>query len=503
MPAADPDRTHVLLISTDHWPGSLLGVAGHPAVQTPTIDTLARNGVYYPNAYSECPVCVPARRTMHTSLGPWSHGSWQNDLNGMPKGVTSMAQAFRDAGYQANAVGKIHTTPQRDRIGFDGVILDEEGRVMEGVGQDDYELFLADHGHAGERFAGGMNNNLYVHRPWHLDERLHVTNWAASQMCRTIKRRDPTRPAFWYLSFCHPHPPLVPLQAYLDYYLELEHSGLDIPMPHHGGWSQADDRPTRVKQWQNMKGRGVAGDPQLRAIRRAFYALCTQIDHQLRRVIGTLREEGLLHKTAIAFTADHGDMLGNHGMWAKQHPYDDSCRVPMLLTGAPVNARADGHGITDDRLVATRDIMPTLLDLAGITPPDHCEGKPMLGEDRHEHVYGGWGTDGSVSNRYLRRGRHKLCYLPLGSVAQLFDLEADPRELNDLAGDDAHAETLGGLKARLVGELKREGRSDWLDGDALAGVPDEPDWQPGPNHGMSGQRGDHLPPPAAKTVSWA
>ena len=188
------------------------GGAGHPAIQTPTLDTLARNGVRFTNAYSECPVCIPARRTLMTGTTARAHGDRVfNETLPMPD-LPTLAQTFRDAGYQASAVGKLHVYPQRDRIGFDDVLLDEEGRTQYGV-TDDYELFLGDAGFPGSTSSTGMSNNEYVTRPWHLPERLHVTNWATRQMSRVIKRRDPTRPALWYVSLPPSHPPLVPLQC--------------------------------------------------------------------------------------------------------------------------------------------------------------------------------------------------------------------------------------------------------------------------------------------------
>ena len=136
--------------------------------------------------------------------------------NPMPR-IPTLAQTFRDNDYQAYAVGKLHVYPQRDRIGFDDVILAEEGRPNIGA-LDDYEAFLGENGYAGEGFTHGMSNNDYGQRPWHLPEAMHVTNWTTRQMARMIRRRDPTRPGFWYLSYCHPHPPLTPLQCYLDLY---------------------------------------------------------------------------------------------------------------------------------------------------------------------------------------------------------------------------------------------------------------------------------------------
>ena len=161
---------------------------------------------------------------------------------------------------------------------------------------DDYDLFLADKGHAGAGFAHGMGNNEYSFRPWHLSEDCHPTTWAAQQMSRMIKRRDPDKPGFFYLSFRHPHPPLVPLQSYLDLYRDIE-----IDAPYHGAWSRDFDQlPYALKTIQNRHTHLKTSE--ILRIRRAFYALCTQIDHQLRVVIGTLREEGLLEDTIILFT---------------------------------------------------------------------------------------------------------------------------------------------------------------------------------------------------------
>src|SRR5690606_6356705 len=126
--------------------------------------------------------------------------------------------------------------------------------------------------------------------------------WASHQMARTIQRRDPTRPGFWYLAYSHPHPPLEPLQEYLDLYGDVE-----IDEPFCGDWVENSDDLVHTRSEARY-----FNTAQVRAARRAFYALCTHIDHQLRVVIGTLREEGVLNNTIIMFSSDHGDMLGNH-----------------------------------------------------------------------------------------------------------------------------------------------------------------------------------------------
>ena len=201
----NPKKKNVLMICCDHWFADLMGCAGRHDIMTPTLDYLAEHGVRFDNCYSECPVCIPARRTMMTGLLPATHGDRvYSDRMPMPQ-VATLPQVFRDNGYQAYAVGKLHVFPQRDRIGFDDVILAEEGRYEFGV-VDDYQAWLGENGYVGQEFMHGMGNNNYLTRPWHLDERAHPTTWVTTQMMKTIKRLDPTRPAFLYCSYAFPHP---------------------------------------------------------------------------------------------------------------------------------------------------------------------------------------------------------------------------------------------------------------------------------------------------------
>lgn len=480
------ERPHVLLITADHWPGSLLGAAGHPAVRTPTLDQMSRCGTLFTRAYTECPVCIPARRTLLTGTTPRTHGDRTFAVEMPLPGIATIGQTFRDAGYQAVAVGKLHVYPPRDRAGFDEVILAEEGRPQFGA-IDDYEIYLGDQGYAGWQFLHGMSNNDYVSRPWHLAEEHHVTNWTTREMARMIQRRDPTRPGFWYLSYTHPHPPLVPLQVYLNMYRDV-----DPGEPFHGSWPRGENTmPCRMNN-RLIDSRGYDAE-FIRAARRAFYALCTHIDHQLRVVIGTLREEGLLDDTIIMFLADHGDMLGNHGLWAKRLFYEDSARVPMILANAKNDDRV-AVGRTDDRLVGLQDVMPTLLDLAGVEIPRTVDGQSMIGANRREFSYGEYG-EGAEATRMLHDGRFKLIYYAAGNRLQLFDLEHDPRELTDLI-DSADQRT---IRARLVEQLIAESYgndSDWIRDGKLVGVP-VPNEPLLPDRGLALQRGSHwpIPPP--------
>ena len=471
---------NVLLICVEHWPGPFLGCEGHPALQTPTLDQLAANGVRFTRAYSAVPSCIPARRALMTGTAAKTHGDRVfNETLEMPD-LPTLAGCFAGAGYQTYAVGKMHVYPQRDRVGFQDVILNEEGRHHLGMTADDYELFLAAEGYAGQELTHGMGTNEHVTRPWHLPEHTHPTNWAVREMCRTIKRRDPRLPAFWYLSFIACHPPLTPLRDYTDMYNDVE-----IDMPLVGEWARNDeDLPYGVRykrtQWSRYN------PDQIRKARQAHYAMATHVDHQVRLVVGMLWEEGLIDNTIIAVMADHGDMLGEHGLCGKMVFYENSARVPLILVPTADYGRV-GHHQVDALLAEVRDVMPTLLDLAGIPIPESVEGLSLISETRRDYLYGEHSEDDHAT-RMIRDERYKLIYYPVGNRKQLFDLENDPREMNDLAGRGDVADVEQRLTQLLIEDLYG-GDTEWLDGDGnLAGLPDK-EYRPPPARDLHAQRG--------------
>ena len=475
-------QPNILLIVTDHWSANLLGAAGHPAIRTPTLDHLAACGTRFTNAYSEHPVCIPARRTLMTGTSAKEHGdrTFQAKLP-MPTHLPTMAQTFRNAGYQAYGVGKTHTYPQRDRIGFDDILMDDEGRTHHGV-TDDYEIFLGDKGYLGRQFGHGISNNGYGATTWHLPEEAHATNWATDQMCRIIRRRDPTRPAFWYLGYRHPHPPLVPPQRFLEFYQDV-----DLDEAYSGNWADDDDLPLTL---QAFRARYKLSHTEAQWARKHFYALCTQIDQQIGLLIGTLREEGELDNTIIMFTSDHGESMGNHDIWAKQNFYESAANIPMLLIGVKDSPRMQA-GKVDDRLVCLADVMPTFLDLAGIDIPETVTGQSMLAPPRG-HLYGEFG-EGELSSRMIHDGRYKLVYYAAGNRLQLFVLLTDPYELHDLASQPSMANTLVRLKNLLISELYGSD-SEWLTDGELVGLPNRT-YRHAPNRSLGLMRGHQWPVP--------
>ncbi|MBD8065984.1 sulfatase-like hydrolase/transferase [Devosia sp. PTR5] len=475
-------KPNVLLICADQWPSQLLGCTGRPDIETPTIDRLASVGTRFSRAYSETPICGPARRALMTGTDARVHGdrTFKPDLPMPP--IPTLAGCFRDAGYQTNAVGKMHVFPVRHRIGFDDVKLSDNGRSA--IAHDDFDAYLSEQGHAGEEFLHGMSNNEYSWRPWHLDERHHNTNWVTREACKTIKRRDPTSPSLWYVSYVAPHPPLVPLSIYLDLYRHRE-----VLPPLEAKWAaEGQELPYPLAVMRAYYD--VLPPHRLADARRAFYALCTHIDHQIRLLIGTLREEQLLNDTIICFISDHGEMLGDYGLYGKRAMYDNSAAVPLIVVDRKGSDRVP-LGAVDTRLAGLQDVMPTLLDLAGLDIPASCTGESLVRPARRRHLYCE-ALEGASAMRMVTDATHKLLWYPTGNAFQLFDIVNDPQELRDLAHDPASAGKLDDLKALLLSELYGSDLDLVQDGE-LVGSP-----RPKPpvvdNRALSGQRGLQFPP---------
>lgn len=470
---------NVLLISVDHWMGSLLGCRGHQTIMTPTLNCMARDGMLFENAYSTCPVCIPARRSLMTGLSPRTHGDRiYSDRMPMPE-ATTLAQAFRDAGYQAYGVGKLHVYPQRSRIGFDDVILMEEGRYDFGV-LDDYQIALGEEGHVGEEFLHSCGNNTYYTRPWHLDEKLHPSTWATRQMMKTIKRRDPNKPGFYYISYQFPHPPLVPLQEFLDLY------NLDEIDDSVCGDFVDDSTIMKILTESSVQ----YSEKEVKLAKRAFYAQCTHIDQQIRLLIGTLREESLLDDTIIGFFSDHGDMLFDHNLVAKRCFYERAAQVPLILSGKPLESYA---GTRPQKLAILEDVMPTLLAACGVEIPATVEGIDLLSEQSRDYIYGEI-SNGRKATRMIRDKNYKLIYYPCGNVFQLFDMENDRKEMHNLITEPALQETIASMKALLITHLY-DTDLEWIQDGKLVGF-DAGEFKPSTDYNLYNQRGYHWPAPS-------
>lgn len=476
-----PDqRPNIILINVDQWRGDCLSIGGHPVVETPYLDQLATEGARFTRAYSATPTCIPARAALHTGLSQRTHGR-VGYRDGVPWNYqTTLAGEFTRHGYQTQAVGKMHVYPERSQMGFQNVILHDGflhfGRQRERNLDltDDYLPWLRNRlGREADHFDHGINCNSQVARPWDKPEDTHPTNWVASQSIDFLRRRDPRKAFFLYVSFHRPHPPYDPPAWAFEQYVNRE-----MPQPPIGDWvdylAPFDDSERADPQ------RGRLNAARLQRARAGYYGHITHIDHQINRFVESLHEYGVRDNSYICFVSDHGEQLGDHHLFRKTTPYQGSAHVPLLLH-APKDSGIE-RGCVRDEVVELRDIMPTLLDCAGLPIPDSIEGRSFLPIARNEdngnrawrkYLHGEHtGFGGSI--QWCTDGHQKYVWFSKDGHEQLFDLDNDPQEKHDLARESNHQAHLSHWRERLIAELtdREEGFVD--DGDLIPGQPVSP-----------------------------
>lgn len=460
MPAHNlKDRPNVILIMTDQQRGDCLGIEDHPCLITPTTDSIAGAGMRFRRAYSSCPSCIAARRSLLSGQFPATHGivGYQDAIEW--DAPPTLPGVLRDAGYHTYLVGRhMHQSPLRKRYGYDHMVTAEpRGR---------YDRFVEQHApEAGGWNGAGPMNNDFTARPWHLPEHLHMTNWTTQQALDFLRERDPSVPYFLTVSYLAPHPPLIPPAFYMERYLRAE-----MPDPVIGDWAEMPEN----------EGRGVVPDPQrlnlagetLRSTRAAYYGLINHVDDQIRRILNMITGNAYdLRNTIVVLTSDHGELLGDHYLWRKQWPYEPSARIPMLIS-APERFGVQRGGVSEAP-VGLEDIMPTLLDFAGVDIPDTVEGQSLAPLIRGEPAE--WREFIHIEHAPLHQtvtdGREKFVWIVQSGAEQFFDLTGDPEERHNLIGDPSRQDRIALWRSRLVEKL-RDRPEDFVEGDRL--VPGRP-----------------------------
>jgi arylsulfatase len=448
-------RPNILLIMTDQQRGDALSIEGHPVLQTPNMDAIAGGGVRFTHAYSSCPSCIAARRSLLSGQFPRTHG-----MTGYADGQewnppATLPGALKAAGYQTALVGRsMHQHPVRKRFGYDQMTVNCHRDP-----NNDYARFLIRNGQtqADPWFGGGVMHNDWTARPFHLEERLHHTNWVTDEALDFLERRDPSCPFFLTVSYIAPHPPLQPPAFYFERYLRT-----GVPAPVIGDWA----RPPAG----GGLGDDVAADSvrlegeRLLSCRAGYYGLINHVDDQIRRllnpVIGVPR---MAPDTIVVFTADHGEMLGDHHLFRKSLPYEPSARIPLLIR----DSRDPGirPRTVVDEAACLEDVMPTLLDMAGVPIPPSVEGRSLLPLMRGQGQ--GWARpyvtiEHAPTHQALTDGKEKFIWFVADGREQFFDLDRDPQELHDASKDAGAAGRVALWRERLVKELatRPEGFSD-------------------------------------------
>lgn len=458
--AADAKWPNVLFIISDDL-NNMLGCYGDPLAKTPHIDRLAARGVRFDRAYCSFPLCGPSRNSLLTGLYPNSTGILANQQifrQTIPQ-HQSLPQAFRNAGYFAARIGKLYHYNVPKSIGTNG--HDDPGSwEMElnpaGVDrlEEESQIFSLLPGQFGGTLSWYASPKGDAH---HTDGLMaDDAEWVLE---RCAKRRD--RPFFLAVGFFRPHTPYVAPKTYFDLYSEkdmpvvsgIKEDQADIPAPGLGSYKKEQDKLT---------------DDLRRQTRQAYLASISFMDAQVGRVVEALDRLGLSDNTIIVFTSDHGYHMGEHGLWQKMSLFEESARVPLLIVAPGASAK----GAVAKAPVSHVDLYPTLAELCGVKAPGNLQGQSLVPMLKDPQVTGrGWaltqvmrgggaarasvttnvGADGPRFFGYsLRTPRWRYTEWQEGKKGrELYDHDADPRELTNLAEKPDYAKTVEELSQQV------------------------------------------------------
>ncbi len=471
----EPDRPNVLFVMCDQLRADTIAALGNQHIYTPNLDRLVRRGASFANAYSTCPVCVPARYTIRTGCEPPTTGVYQNGparpTPDQPKDMEDrcgkfLARTMRELGYRTFGVGKFHTVPWNQDIGYETQLYSEElYGTPERRAKDHYAAFIAkEHPEYDwiEALMGERTEMYYMPQMSPIPAEFGVERWAADRAVELIKHKDP-RPYFGLVSFIGPHPPLAPPIPFNRMYdpdrmpnpvrgdRDVDHMDAFLPFMNYAIW--AED----------------INDPHARILKARYYGEISYIDQCLGRILDAVEARADADNTVICFFADHGDHLGDHHAWQKESFFQAACNVPFLVSW-PKRLPADQRR---DELVCLTDLFGIATTAAG--EPQLREGVDVLGlingtaEPRDCRV-GYYGTPGTARFKVMvRDAEWKYIYLANGGREQLFHTAEDPDELTERSKDAP--DVLARLRREAVRACDRPNASRALDSGKLRALP--------------------------------
>ncbi|MCP4961123.1 MAG: sulfatase-like hydrolase/transferase [Actinomycetia bacterium] len=464
-------RPNILFLYADQHRADVLGSAGDEVVVTPTLDRLASTGLRCSGAWAESPVCQPSRASVLTGRYPTDHGILGNFNGDCSPDWATFPKALQAAGYETATIGKTHfsawpmgpngpvdAAPPADEwiagFGFDHVVEEFDRYVHVGKQQTPYMRFLADHDalepyrdEVAARFRIGDRHWEAVTSP--LPQELDLTSFLAAEAERWLDRRSGEQPWFLQLSFVQPHVPLMGDPVWAAHYAdaEIERTAPTVPEPDNEAWS------AHLALLRGHSHSELLTDEYVLAGARQYYAMVSLIDQKIGELLDLLERRGELDNTLIVYAADHGEMLGDHGLMAKMNFYRSSVRIPLII-----RPPAGVAPVVHDGPVQAFDAVATMLDAAG-TDLEGSSARSLMplldGEESHR--------DAAVSMIRMRPtmptwiavtdGRHRLTFdADTGEAAELFDLESDPDETTNLASraSEEHVEALRALALATI-----------------------------------------------------
>ena len=432
-------RPNILIVMVDQLAGTLFPDGPAEFLHAPNLRALAARSTRFANCYTASPLCAPGRASFMSGQLPSRTRVYDNAAE-FASDIPTYAHHLRRAGYQTCLSGKMHFVGPDQLHGF-------EERLTTDVYPADFG-WTPDYRKPGERIDWWYHNMGSVTGAGVAE----ITNqmeyddevaFHATRKIRDLARGHDPRPWALTVSFTHPHDPYVARRKYWDLYADCEHLLPQVPAMAYADHDPHARRIFDANDWRSF----VISEQDIRRSRRAYFANISYLDDKIGEMLDALaatRQEAI-----VVFASDHGDMLGERGLWFKMCFYDGAARVPMMIA-AP--SMAPGLVQTP---VSNLDVAPTLCDLAGV-PMDEVmpwtDGESLVplgrGGRRDTPVAMEYAAEGSyaplVSLRY-GRWKYNRCLL---DPDQLFDLAADPHELTNLAGEPAHQGTLRSLRAK-------------------------------------------------------
>jgi choline-sulfatase len=438
-----PPRPNILLIMADQLSAQYLPSYGHKVVKAPHLSKLAAGGMQFNSAYTNSPLCAPSRFVMMTGLRNTNIGAYDN-ASELPASIPTFAHYLRAGGYQTSLSGKMHFVGPDQLHGFEERLTTDIYPADFGWTPNwddpDGRFDWWYHNMDSVRFAGTAEATNQLDYD---DE----VGFQAVRKLRDLARTADKRPWMLTASFTHPHDPYVMRQEYWDRY---DHDEVDLP---HVGALPLDGLDPHSRRLRNVSDMDTAPltEAMVRNARHAYYSSISYVDDWVGNLLDTLDKSGMADNTLVIFTADHGDMLGERGLWYKMNFFEGACRIPLLVAGPGVSS-----GSSQDH-VSLVDVLPTLAEVAGLQNwesirTDGSSFVSLLGGTAapHRQVLGEYLGEGAIAPiLMIRSGKWKYVHCDV-DPAQLYDLTADPHELVNLAADDSYAHVVAEFSAQIA-----------------------------------------------------
>ncbi len=443
-----PVRPNVLLIMSDDLNTALSGF-GHRHCKTPNLDRLARRGVSFHRMYCQFPVCGASRSSMMNGLYPYSTGDLKNTTifrKYRPDAVT-LSQLFLNNGYYVARVGKIFHMGIPQEV-IDGTAIADD---PESWGET-YNIRCGEQNLPGKKIqhSPGWQSSQTFQRVEATDGDLAMADGLAATKTIELMKTHRDKPFFIACGFVRPHVPLVAPSEYFRMYPEQEIVLPQVPS------NDLDDVGQATKAYKTNESLKITAE-QMPGILSAYYGCVSHMDSQVGRLLDAIDELGLKKKTIVVFTSDHGYHLGEHHKWQKQHLFEETTRVPFILS-APWLGKM--HGKSTKHMCELIDLYPTVSSLCSLTPPEYIQGqdmRPILEEVETNQ----WTKDSvfSVSTREgasLRNGSYRYTEWARGAKGtELYDLKNDPGEFENVVDRPEYR----AIREDLANQMKKKRKS--------------------------------------------